>query len=363
MDQVVGRDPFGFVVLGVVDVVVVEGSDFIPEEPGDADGVEGDVVAAASAGHDGDGADLHGEVGEGFVHDFQHGVEHGDHRFEGVGSAFVVSASVFDKDGADFGHVVFVLFDVGPGAVEALFFAAEEDEADGALGFEADFVEDTGGFEGDGGAVAVVGGAFGAGAVPGVDVGAHDDDFVGFFGAGDFGDDVIVFARAFDEPVVEVEFEFDRFAFFDPGDDFFVVGFAEEDLDFGGKFFGVDVPLATGYDEVAAAGSDPAEDSGFGDQRFELKALFEFAGGFGRSLAGPGARGAGHGGVVYDPLAFERAFEGFEFGFSFGVEDGFAAGGALGSGSPGGGGEFEVHRFGGDEFAGAGAAVESDGPF
>ena len=81
-----------------------------------------------------------------------------------------------------------MFFSVGSGADEALLFTTEEDEAEGSARRLVEGFDGAGDFEdgGDAGAVVLRAG----GGMPGVEMGSDDDDGVGLFAAGDFGDDV-----------------------------------------------------------------------------------------------------------------------------------------------------------------------------
>ncbi len=190
-----GGDGYGLVEVGLdygVEAVggsVVEAEVFVgavPEdEGGDALDVEAGVVGLEEelgVGAGGSGAEAVEEgfdVGEGLLFVF---AAHEVPAFGGLGSR------VGDEDGVDVGHFGGVFFGVGSGADEALLFATEEDEAEGSARRLVEGFDGAGDFEdgGDAGAVVLRAG----GGMPGVEMGSDDDDGVGLFAAGDFGDDV-----------------------------------------------------------------------------------------------------------------------------------------------------------------------------
>ena len=101
-------------------------------------------------------------------------------------------------------HLVLVLLDIGQGAVTALFFAGEQDEANGALRRGA-FRQDAGRFQDHAGAGAVVQGALAQ--VPGIQVGAEDHELVRLLGAADFAHGVEDLDRPGNELVADLQLD------------------------------------------------------------------------------------------------------------------------------------------------------------
>ena len=170
----------GFVVEFEVEVSVGP-----EDEGGDAEDVEGGVVGFEEVlGVVGGlvGAEAGEEGGDGFEGGFFVFAAHEIPALGGLG------AGVGDEDGVDVREVCGVGADVGGGSEEALFFAAEEDKADGSAGWLGQGLDGAGDLKdgADAGAVVLSSGA----GVPGVEMGADEDDLVDEVAAGDLGDDV-----------------------------------------------------------------------------------------------------------------------------------------------------------------------------
>ena len=274
--------------------------------------VIGAGVVGAEAGEEGL------DVGEGLLLVFA------AHEVPALGG---LAAGVGDEDGVDGRHVGEVFLRVAVGADEALLFAAEEDEAHGAAGWAAEGLDGAGDFEDGGDAGAVVLGA--GGGMPGVEMSSDDDDGVGIFAAGDFGDDVVDFGGGADA-VLEAEVNGDGASFEEALDEQFVF---EADLGDGeGGHLAVE---AEGAGVLGAVGSAGKKD-GFGCERVEhAKGLDEVADA--GLLAEAGA-------VDQDDVALDRVFGGGElFGWDDFLEVGDFAGDAVGGGggTPAGGVDVE----------------------
>ncbi len=100
-----------------------------------------------------------------------------------------------------------MLLDVFFRAIQALFFASKQNEANGAFGLYFGFHQGTRRFEHGHRACAVVRGA--GAEIPGIKMRANDDDLIGFFGAGDFGDGVVHLYGIFAETGFDFDFGFD----------------------------------------------------------------------------------------------------------------------------------------------------------
>src|SRR5262249_3688641 len=117
-------------------------------------------------------------------------------------------AGVVDKNRGDFVEVVLMGLYVHFRTDQALLFAGEENEANGALGLEVELGECASGFKNGGGTGAVVGGA--GAEIPGIEVGAKDDDLLGLFGAANLGDGVVDLHLVVAELVGHFDFDLHR---------------------------------------------------------------------------------------------------------------------------------------------------------
>ena len=108
------------------------------------------------------------------------------------------------------GHFGLVLFDVGERTEQALLFAIEQNEANGAARALAGTQDGFRSAEDAGGTHAVVGGAFGQ--IPGIEVRADDQNFLRVFAAANFSHGVGGLHRAIAETILHVQARANFFA-------------------------------------------------------------------------------------------------------------------------------------------------------
>lgn len=177
-----GLDLVDGVGFGVVPLHVALG-DRADAGADDAFAHDGADVGAAATGRDQAGADgleeladgLH--LGEGFV------AAAGDAEAKGTLGAAI------HLDGDDvILELVFELIAIGEAATGAVFFVGPEDDADGALGAEAEFLEEDEGLQGGDAAARVI--VSTSADVPAIKVAGDDDDFVGLLTAAQLADDI-----------------------------------------------------------------------------------------------------------------------------------------------------------------------------
>ena len=172
LHQILRHDVPNLIVLGVMDEVVILSflpalADFIPEEAGNAFGVERGMIARAAARHALAHVNLHRHFGEGLADRLNRRGEHGLHVGDALQAAVVIGAAIVDERRRDAG--LFFIgqgLDIRLGAEQALLLASPQAEANGALGLDAGGIQNARGFKRGARAHAVVLRALRAGAIP-----------------------------------------------------------------------------------------------------------------------------------------------------------------------------------------------------
>src|SRR5207244_12941712 len=102
-------------------------------------------------------------------------------------------------------HLILVLFDIGLGAIQALFFARNETKTNGALRLHAAPGKDARGLQNYARARTIIGRALGQ--VPGIEMGADDDEFFGLVTAAKLSDRVVDGDGPRDQLVVDLQLD------------------------------------------------------------------------------------------------------------------------------------------------------------
>ncbi len=115
-------------------------------------------------------------------------------------------AGIVDEHAGNLRHLCLVRFDVLARADQALLLAGKQDEADRALGLQAELLERARGFQHYHRPRAIIGGA--SAQVPGVQMRAENHHLAGPLAAGDFRDGVIHLDGLLAEGIGDLEFDF-----------------------------------------------------------------------------------------------------------------------------------------------------------